>query len=67
MLNKANTRSTKTRTHMNHFLNLADITPLAWATQGLTQLNAGLLILGFAGLLLGIMFTSESEDPSDMF
>ncbi|HZZ20438.1 MAG TPA: hypothetical protein VFE25_13765 [Opitutaceae bacterium] len=53
---------------MTHLLlNLADISPLAWMAQGLTQLNGSLLILGFAGLLLGIMFTGESEDPTDMY
>jgi hypothetical protein len=51
---------------MNHLLSLADIS-IAWVTQGLTQLNGSLLILGFAGLLLGIMFSGESEDPTDMY
>lgn len=50
----------------HHLLSFADITPLAWIAQGLTQLNASLLVLGFAGLLLGIMFTVES-DPTDMY
>jgi hypothetical protein len=52
---------------IHHILNLADISPLAWMTQGLMRLNASLLVLGFAGLLLGIMFTGESEDPTDMY
>jgi hypothetical protein len=50
----------------HHILHLADIPPLAWMAQGLMQLNASLLVLGFAGLVLGIMFTGESEDPTDM-
>lgn len=47
-------------------LSLADVSPLAWMTQGLMQINSSLLVLGFAVLLVGIMFTSESEDHSDM-
>jgi hypothetical protein len=52
---------------IHHILNLADFPPVAWITQGLMQLNASLLVVGFAGLLLGIMFTGESEDPTDMY
>jgi hypothetical protein len=51
----------------HHILHLADIPPLAWMAQGLMHLNASLLVLGVAGLLLGIMFTGESEDPTDMY
>jgi hypothetical protein len=69
MLNDAHQRKSQEKDKImhHHIMNLADISPLAWVAQGLTQLNVSLLVLGFAGLLLGIMLLDESEDPTDMY
>jgi hypothetical protein len=48
-------------------LSISHLLPFAWMSQGPTQLAAGLSALGFGGLLIGMIFTSEPEDPTDIF
>jgi hypothetical protein len=53
---------------MTHYIfNVADTLRFAWLARGPIPLNAGLLLLGFSGLLLGIVFVGEPEDPSDSY
>jgi hypothetical protein len=48
----------------NYIFNLADTLRFAWMAPGPIPLSAGLMLLGLSGLLLGIVFVGEPEDPS---
>jgi hypothetical protein len=69
MLNKGiSERNLRTKFTMNSLLlSISHILHFSWMSQSPTQLSAGLSALGFGGLLIGMIFTSGPEDPTDIF